>query len=85
MSEHDEMMDAFTELHGTGNEYTTGEEHEMWLGWLGCFTLGWDACKKYLENKPMEVCPECKGTGFVTAESSAVECICSICLGTGKK
>jgi hypothetical protein len=46
--EHQAMLDAFCARHGTGRDCETTKEKEMWLGWLGSFTLGWDAHKKYV-------------------------------------
>jgi len=54
MSEHDEMMKMFCEQHGQLYEYGSAEERNMWLGWLGNFTLGWDAHKKYLIRLQLE-------------------------------
>jgi hypothetical protein len=46
-AEHQAMLAAFCEKHGNGRDYKTTEEQEMWFGWLGSFTLGWDAHKSY--------------------------------------
>jgi hypothetical protein len=46
VTEHDEMMIAFEKTHGALADYSVPEERDMWMGWLGNFTLGWDAHKK---------------------------------------
>jgi len=68
MEDFEEMMEAFEEYHGKSSDYDA-EGRDMWRGWLGVFTLGWQAHKKHLlTQRAIDPPSACEGCGVVPGQ-----------------